>query len=171
MPTPYDTFPSSWRGVPPAMPRGDYFVWQMFAPFAEQLWTSIAFDVELRDGAWPIVSTDPTMQSMWMRNTARRVDALAWANNVASIIEVRHAAAWQSMGQILGYADLWAKTYPNIPVNGLWLVTDSIPDDIRSVAAAQGIYVWTPENLTRPLKPRIVWPDGAVIADIPHQAF
>lgn len=166
MPTPYDTFPSSWAGRPPAMPAGDLIVWKLFQPFAAQLWKDIAYDVELRDGAWPIVSPDPMMQAMWMRNTARRIDAAAWLNNLVTIIEVRHAAAWQSFGQILGYADLWARTYPDIPVVGLWLVTDSIPDDIANVATASGVYVWTPEQLRRPITPKVVLPPGSHISNV-----
>lgn len=169
MATPYDTFPATWQGRPPAMPAGDYLVWQSFRDFAATLWESVAYDVELRDGPWPIVSADATMQAMWMKVTARRVDALGWLRNVAAIIEVRHAAAWQSYGQLLGYADLWTTTYPNIPVNGLWLVTDQIPPDIRTVANNSGVHVWTPDNYTAPARPRVVMPPGAIIASAPHQ--
>lgn len=153
------------------MPAGDLVVWRLFHPFAVQLWETVAYDVELRDGPWPIVDADPTMQAMWMKITARRIDALMWQRNVATIIEVRHAAAWQSYGQLLGYASLWETTYPDIPVNGLWLVTDSIPDDIRNVANQSGVYVWTPTRLTRPLQPRVIMPPGVVIESVPVQEF
>lgn len=160
MATPYDTFPASWAGVPPGMPAGDQVVWRQFRDLAARWWESIAYDVEVRDGAWPIVSTDPAMQRMWMRNTARRIDALAWRSNVATILEVRHAAAWQSFGQISGYANLWRTSYPDIPVVAVMLITDTIPADIRQVAASAGIYVWTPGELTQPSRPLQVMPEG-----------
>lgn len=169
MATPYDTFPATWAGVPPAMPAGDLIVWRRFHEFAARVWESIAYDVELRDGPYPLVDPDPTMQAMWMKITARRIDALAWSRNVASIIEVRHAAAWQSYGQLMGYATLWEQNYPAIPVIGLWLVTDSIPDDIRKVANDSGIYVWTPDHLTRPIRPRVMLPAGTIIESAPYQ--
>lgn len=169
MASPYDTFPADWAGVPPAMPAGDLEVWRKFHPTAMRLWSSIAYDVEVRDGPWPIVSDDPAMQRMWMRNTARRIDAFCWANNVGTIIEVRHAAAWQSYGQLMGYTNLWRTSYPEIPVVAAWLVTDVIPADIRQVANDAGLYVWTPEALTQPAKPLQVMPPGTVTPVAPYQ--
>ena len=145
------------------MPAGDLIVWRQFHATAARWWDSIAYDVEIRDGPWPIVSPDPTMQKMWMRNTSRRIDALAWRGNVATILEVRHAAAWQSMGQIIGYTNLWRSSYPNIPVVAVMLVTDTIPADIRQVAASQGIYTWTPGELTAPARPLQIMPEGTTL--------
>lgn len=170
MATPYDTFETTWSGRPPAMPEGDATVWDKFKQFLIDHWTTVAYDVELRDGPYPIVSDDPTMQAMWMKLTARRIDALAWRSNIATIIEVRHAAAWQSYGQLMGYLKLWPLNYPNIPVEGAWLVTDDIPDDIRSVAVSTGLYVWTPDKFSPPTVPLVALPPGTDIRSVPTRA-
>lgn len=168
MPNPNDTFASDWQGAPPGMPVGDYEVWRLFRPFAAQRWTAIAYDVEIRDGPTPIVGDTPEMRRMWARNTARRIDALGWRANVASVIEVRTRAAWQTFGQIQGYAAMWANNYPMIPIDGYWIVTDELPNDIRNIATAAGFYCWVNGELFTPDRPKITWPAGATF-DGPHQ--
>lgn len=168
MPNPNDTFSATWKGSPPGMPAGDYEVWRIFRDFGATRWDAFAFDVELWNGAAPLIDGPPEIQKMWARNTARRIDCVGWRDNLCSILEVRTAAAWQTFGQIQGYAALWPLNYPTLPVEQLWIVTDQMADDIRQVAVGAGFYVWTPDRLDTPTRPKIVWPEGAHY-DMPHQ--
>jgi len=136
-----DRFPASWRGRPPAMPAGDFAVWQLFLAGAGAAWREYAYDVELHGGPTPLIDADPTMRRTWARLTAKRVDAIGIRASGLTLFEVRHFAAWQSVGQLIGYRDLFPLDYPGETVEACAIVTDEIDAQIRAVAERQGLLV------------------------------
>lgn len=136
-------YPPTWTGWPPAMPQGDRQVWSVFLSRRGHDWTDYAYDVEL-DRSGPAVNVDdPAMRKMWTRLISKRVDVVALRAAGATLIEVRTKAAWQSVGQLIGYRELWPRDYPGVPIEGALLVTDEIDPAIKTVALTQGLQVWT----------------------------
>jgi hypothetical protein len=136
-----DRFPASWRGRPPAMPAGDFSVWSLFLDGPGRAWREYAYDIELTGAAGPPLAADAIMQATWMRLIAKRVDAIAIRASGLTLMEVRHNAAWQSVGQLIGYRDLFPLDYPTEIVEACAIVTDAIDPQIRAVAERQGLLV------------------------------
>jgi hypothetical protein len=121
---------------------GDRQVWAEFLRRRGAEWSDYAYDVELDRSGPAVAVDDPAMRRMWTRLVAKRVDAVALRSAGATLVEVRTKAAWQSVGQLIGYRALWPRDYPGVPLEGVLLVTDEIDAAIRAVAEGQGLAVW-----------------------------
>jgi hypothetical protein len=134
-------YPHTWSGWPPAMPYGDRQVWTLFLEQHGAEWPEYAYDVELHGGDRPSASDDAVMNRTWARLTAKRVDAVGIRAGRVTLFEIRHNAAWQSLGQLVGYRDLWPRDFPELQLEGAAIVTDAIDPQIRAVAERQGLQV------------------------------
>lgn len=79
---------------------------------------------------------------MWIRNTAKRIDAVGERGGVYTIFEARRIAGWSAIAQLLGYRNLWYIQYPTLPLDALWLITERIDDITRATAAQAGVRTW-----------------------------
>lgn len=125
------------------MPAGDNNIWQRFLDARGPEWPEYAYDVELTGGAGAAATTDEVMQRTWMRLISKRVDVVALRAGRATLIEVRTRAAWQSLGQLIGYRHMWPIDYPTIPIDAALIVTDLIDPAIAQVAIAEGLQIYT----------------------------
>jgi len=123
------------------MPGGDWTVWQLFLDQRGTKWNEYAYDIELHGTLPPHQDALPEYTRAWSRVTAKRVDAIGFRAAGATLFEVRHNAAWQSLGQILGYRDLFKQDYPDITIESAAIVTDAIDPQIAAVAERQLINI------------------------------
>jgi|SRR3990170_8157594 len=123
------------------MPQGDQIVWRLFLAQHGAEWPAYAYDVELTGGSGGAATPDPVMQQTWMRLTAKRIDAVGIRASGVTLFEVRHFAAWQSVGQLIGYRDLFPIDYPEQRIEAAIIVTDAIDQQIRAVAERQGLTI------------------------------
>lgn len=151
-------YPGSWRGWPPSMPAGDNAVWQRFLNERGAEWPEYAYDVELTGGVGYATTNDQVMQATWMRLTAKRVDAIAFRAGRATLIEIRTRAAWQSVGQLIGYRHLFPIDHPDIPIDACMIVTDFMDPAIAQVAAAEGLIIYTVKPVAAAAKPAAAIP-------------
>lgn len=135
-------FPNTWTGWPPGMPQGDLAVWKIFLELRGREWREYAYDVELHGGTTPIVHVDPALAKDWARLIAKRVDVVGFNPAGATLFEVRTHAAWQTLGQLIGYRQLFPLDYPDQVLQQCIIVTDEMDPQIRAVALAQGLKVW-----------------------------
>lgn len=137
-----EVYPANWVRKPPGMVWED---WQAWAPFLRDHggnWSGYSYDVELYTQPMPATETDPAIIRMWLRNTAKRIDAVGWVDDRADIFEARRFAGWSAIAQLLGYRDLWNINFPSVKLGKLYLITESIDDVTRATAARQGIVTW-----------------------------
>lgn len=134
-------YPSTWRGVPAAMPGGDYGVWKLFLDLHGNEWSDYAYDIELHGNTRPIIDPDPALTRLWSRVTAKRIDAIGFRASGLTLFEVRHNAAWQSLGQLLGYRELFALDYPTEQIEQSIILTDAIDAAIRATAERYGLKI------------------------------
>lgn len=125
------------------MPAGDNSVWQRFLDARGAEWPEYAYDVELTGGVGGAATSDATMQATWIRLISKRVDAVGLRANRATLFEIRTRAAWQSIGQLIGYRRLFPIDYPAIPLDACMIVTDFIDPAIARVAEAEGLEIYT----------------------------
>lgn len=126
------------------MPEGDYQVWRVFLTRRGHEWERYAYDVELHGGVAPIIDSDPALARQWARVIAKRVDAIGIRARGVTLFEVRHQAAWQSVGQLLGYRLLFPRDYGTVDIEAAVIVTDAIDAQIRAVAESHGLQVIIP---------------------------
>jgi hypothetical protein len=124
------------------MPQGDLAVWRIFLERRGRQWREYAYDVELHGGTTPIASVDPALAKDWARLIAKRVDVVGFRAAGATLFEVRTHAAWQTLGQLIGYRDLFPLDYPDQVLEQCVIVSDEMDAGIRRVAENQGLRVW-----------------------------
>lgn len=139
--------PDQWRPPntdrrPEGMPWEDWKAWQPWLLAVGTTWPEYAHDVELYTQPFPAGERDPAILRMWMRNTAKRIDAVGRRDSVHDIFEARNIAGWSAIAQLLGYRDLWLMNYPTLALGELWLITTRIDDATRATAARSGIKTW-----------------------------
>ena len=128
---------------PQGMVWEDWQAWEPWLRGPGQRWSEYAYDVELLTQPIPNGEADPAMIRMWLRNTAKRIDAVGRTAAGYTIFEARRRAGWSAIAQLLGYRDLWLMNFPALPLGDLWLITEEIDDPTRSTALRQGIRVWS----------------------------
>lgn len=137
-----DWYTADYTRRPPGMSWDDYQAWHPWITGPGRAWPQYAYDVELYTQDIPPDTADQDMIRMWARNTARRIDAVGWRNGRHTIFEARRRAGWSAIAQLEGYAVLWRLQFPHEPLEGLVLVSEEIPDDVRAVARTRGIKTW-----------------------------
>lgn len=140
-------YPANWNGRPPQMPPGDLFVWRMFLARRGTEWGAYAYDVELHGGPTPRASSDPGLARAWARCIAKRADVVARSDAGYTIIEVRRAAGWSTIGQLLTYRRMFPIDYPDRQTTGALIACETIDPDARETAEAEGLQVWTADQL------------------------
>jgi hypothetical protein len=138
-----DWLPNSWQLKPAGMVWEDWQAWGPWLRGPGQNWPEYAYDIPLFTQPLPPGESDPAMIKMWMRNTAKRIDAVGHKHGGYTIFEARRFAGWSAIAQLLGYRDLWLINFPTLPLGDLWLITERIDDATRSTAVRQGIKVWS----------------------------
>ncbi len=103
-----------------------------FAPFE--------YDIRVGDG----VNMPPTSTAYDIRAakalTTKRIDVVCSLPFEIRIIEVKQRAGLAAIGQLIGYADLYQKTYaPQLPLMK-WLVTDELQPDMANLLDQNGIH-------------------------------
>ncbi len=132
----------TWSRRPPGMVWEDWQAWQPWLQGPGQAWPHYAYDVELYTQGLPAGETDAGMIKAWLRQTAKRIDAVGRRVGVHDIFEARRIAGWSAIAQLLGYRDLWTIQYPQLELGDLWLITERIDDVTRATAARAGVRTW-----------------------------
>lgn len=134
--------PPSWARRPPGMPWEDWQAWEPWQTGPGQRWDAYAYDVELLTQPMPPGETDAGLIRAWLRNTAKRIDAVGRRGPLHDLFEARRFTGWSAIAQLLGYRDLWLINFPTYALGDLWLITERIDDPTRATAIRNGVRVW-----------------------------
>jgi len=137
-------YPPRWAGRPRQMPVTDWAVWRAWLARHGHEYEAFAYDVELFSTAVVPTTSDQTWAEFWMRAASKRIDAVGRRRGRWTLFEARRRAGWQSVGQLIGYRQLWPNDYPTKPLEDAWLLTDTIDPAIANVAITNGLKIWTP---------------------------
>lgn len=102
---------------------------------------SIEFNVRLGQGIDIAPETAPEIRRMAFLNSAKRADLVAHVAGVVDIVETKERASLGALGQLLGYAHLYATTYPGSKVRNLFVVTSMADPDAIGPYKAHGIKI------------------------------
>lgn len=83
----------------------------------------------------------PNIQAMAYQATRKRVDLVGYANDTATIIELKDHVDLAAVRQALNYAELWKVDPVSPPVSAVMVVGHTGDADIVNTAAALGVTV------------------------------
>lgn len=116
-------------------------VWGRFLASADNIYERYDYDLRVGTGILPEVRIPEPFLKDYQMLTQKRIDAVGYLNNTATIFEVKTRSLISPIGQLLGYKALFANTYPSIPVVSLKLVCSSISVEDSNVFKSLGIDV------------------------------
>ncbi len=115
----------------PHMIGEDSAVWQRFIHHFPDRFDTVNYDVKVGSGVNTDSIPEKKYQTYWQQLTKKRIDVIAYKNNIITIIEVKNKASLFTLGQILGYKFLFERSDPNnISVETLIVCSSISPDDI-----------------------------------------
>lgn len=120
------------RGFP-HMSVADSIVWRTILD--EGLFPAQKYDYDVQLGGAGSPFDDPADQyeQMWSTLMKKRVDVVAWLNNVPFLIEVKPLAGFSALGQLLGYEHLWQEEKGDVPeVGKVAACINADPDLVRT---------------------------------------
>lgn len=120
----------------------DWQAWQPWTVRHARLWPWWAYNVRLYVGDPQPPIADPEGDRLWREMNAKRIDAVGYRDGAYTLFEARRNTGWSAIGQLQGYSTLWQLNHPDLPLAGLYLVTETIDDAIRATAVLHGITVW-----------------------------
>ena len=101
----------------------------------------LRFDYDLRvgNGITPIENIPTIFKQDYEDLTKKRIDAVGYNNNIATIFEVKQRSGLSAIGQLLGYRDLFIKSFSQFTVNKLILVCGSASPEDQEIIKKNGI--------------------------------
>ena len=130
--------PEKLAKYPHLFPR-DVPIWERFLDKFSAHYVGFDYDIKVGTGIEP--PENPTYADMRLIAGVykKRIDAVGYQSGQTDIIEVKPAATFSAIGQVLGYAQLYRAEYPAQPAVIPVLVTDWETPDIRQFAEISGV--------------------------------
>lgn len=102
-----------------------------------------AFDFNVRVGTGydPGSKFDQSVRDSAIATSQRRIDALLWNGDIATIVEVKYRASPLAIGQLLCYRALWLSGRPNISTVNLLLLCFQVDTDTVYCSLQLGVTV------------------------------
>lgn len=129
------------RWFPHLLPD-DIDVWERYLVHPDHHYTHIDYDVQVGFGAPAPPGITPEIEKARLHLTRRRIDAVAYAPSLITLIEITRLVDLKAIGQVISYPILYNLTYrPRLPVKML-LVCEKLNTDIEYVLPELRVDVW-----------------------------
>lgn len=127
----------------PHMKPEDVAVWNKYIASHPNQFERCDYDVLCGDGA-PVRAEDPEeIQRMHTIISSRKIDVVAYRDEVHYVIEVKPIATMSALGQILTYKSLYTQDNPEARIIVPMVVCGEIQPDIVHLFIEHGIVVAT----------------------------
>lgn len=124
----------------------DAELWNKFVIANPGKFTGVIYDMRCGEVEDCDTSMPKNIKDAWVDLCRGRIDVVAETPNEIYVIEVKPRARGEALGQAINNAHLYIQEKrPTLPVYPA-VVTDVIIPGTRIVAAAKGIFLWTPET-------------------------
>lgn len=105
-------FPFQKLAKYPHMKRKDSAVWERFVANNPKFFDTVDYDVAMGEGAPQNPEHPANIQADGKILTQKKVDVVAYRDDMVWIIEVKPIANMRALGQILVYGALWEADHP-----------------------------------------------------------
>jgi len=123
----------------PGMAPREVLIWREWLRLHQQDYSRWDYNVLVGTGVDPGPSYPQVYREQYIRNTQKRMDAIAYQGAQPSIFEIKDRATASSMSQLLTYGALWHVTFPGTLAPRLVLVTNRVTADMPMVLDKLGI--------------------------------
>lgn len=140
MSTPAQRLQADRLRFPGLLPR-EVLVLKAWLNLHEAEFDRFDYNVRLGEGNDPGSQFPQGIRDMAIKNTQKRVDAVAYKSDQPTLIEVKDRAGFSAIGQIVGYDALWRHQFPTTPAPKMLIVCNRFASDILPVLQRQGIEI------------------------------
>lgn len=139
-PNPAQTLQSERLRYPGMLVR-EILIWQNWLKAHESAYERFDYNVRIGPGYDPGPAYDEATRFMALANSKKRMDAVIWKGNQATLVEVKDRAGASALGQLLTYLPLWAAEHLDVPRPKMLLVSNRIQPGIDVAAQYHGVFV------------------------------
>ncbi len=108
-------------------------IWERFMAKFPDRFETVDYDFRVGEGA-PVPAGEPEYhQRMITMLSQKRIDALVWVGNQPTIIEIKRRVGLGTVGQVMGYQQLFEVDLPNMKKPDVLVVCETIPRDNKTV--------------------------------------
>lgn len=125
----------------PHMAVADTAIWRRYVEKYPNAFAEAAYDVAIGAGAEFDTVVNPITGGDAKRLYQRRIDVVLRDGGGVILVEVKPRATTAAIGQLDGYAKLWRRDFPNLPITQLVIVTDSLAPEMEFLAHDAGIEI------------------------------
>ena len=100
---------------------------------------TVDYDIKVGAGAKVFTIPDEKSQQYWTQLTKKRIDVVAFKEDIITIIEVKKRVTLATLGQILGYRFLYLREHPEVKMVRTLIVCETISGDDIDVLDHYGI--------------------------------
>lgn len=116
-------------------------IWVKWLSGEGQRYEPYEYDVKVGDGIQLPEEASELERRIATELTRKRIDAVSRRIGVVRIFEVKPRAGLTAIGQLLGYRELYRKTFRWSGKIELWLITDRLQPDMEPILRRHGI-IW-----------------------------
>lgn len=111
----------------------DIPIWERYLSGYPGVFQTVDYDFRVGNGMPLQEGWGENLNRMATMITQKRIDVLAWNEEVPTIIEVKKRAGLATVGQIQGYKVLFEMDLPNIEKPSLMVITEDVDQDTMMV--------------------------------------
>jgi hypothetical protein len=136
-----DRFTYEKRSWYPHLRPGDVAIWERFIEKYPIAYDEVQYDVNV--GSPP--PFDPTVNPETGGEDSalykRKIDVVGFTKTSTTIMEIKPRASMSTIGQVLGYVDLYKRDVPNAGATVAMIVTDRMDQDALAFAQKSGVVI------------------------------
>lgn len=134
-------FPYAVRNSYPHMAATDAPIWSRFIVANPAAFDAVAYDVAVGEGASFDTVVNPLTGGHVGRLYQRRIDVVAKKDDKYFIIELKPRASTSAIGQVKGYAKIFARDFPAAPVVAPIIITDELLPEMEFLAKDEHVNI------------------------------
>ena len=117
----------------------DKAIWMRYLMQGGSVFAPFTYDARVGQGVtMPVGSTSQAL-TIAFALTTKRIDALSFGSNQVRVFEVKPRAGLGAIGQLIGYRDLYLKTFGSDKNVEMHLITDKLQPDMVTVLTINNI--------------------------------
>lgn len=134
----------------PGMPRLESDVTRGWIRLYAQDYDRLEFNVRVGKGQELQPGITEATAGQFEKISRQRIDCVAWSGSFVDIVEVKDRAKASTLGQLIGYRQLWTDEHPQNIVRRLICVSPFIDQDAQRIFTANGVTFYEIQPEPRP---------------------
>lgn len=126
----------------PRMSDADTNLWRLWFAKYGIAYDRYDYDYPVGSGVDPGPDYSELLRKDYIELTRKRIDAIGYTGNQATIFEIKPRAGTTALGQLLTYKRLFTAQYKEFPVVNLSVITGLMTDEEKEIYSAHNIQIF-----------------------------